>query len=161
MRQQNVISEPAGREPNVYESLLIAAEHCLLGKSHLDLTTREIAATAGTQAGMINYYFEGKDGLMFALVDGIAKDADRHLRQIGVAYWKGGDEELERQLYQPHVIEKLIAWGGFASVKHVTKYIQPGLELITLDPKRSVSIIGHEALRDDATRLWETGLIIS
>ena len=73
-------------------------------------------------------------------------------RHLCVAYWKGGDEVIERQLYQPHVVEKLVAWGGFASVKHVTKYIQPGLELISLDPKRSVSIIGPQALADDATQ---------
>ena len=73
-------------------------------------------------------------------------------KHLSVAYWKGGDEAIEKRLYQPHVIEKLVAWGGFASVKHVTRYIQPGLELVSLDPKRSVSIIGPEALRDDATR---------
>jgi hypothetical protein len=80
-------------------------------------------------------------------------------RHLCVAYWKGGDELVEKQLYHPRNIEKIVAWGGFASVKHVTKYIQPGLELISLDPKRSVSIIGREAftsekvLRDVAQRL--------
>jgi hypothetical protein len=72
-------------------------------------------------------------------------------RHISVAYWKGGDEEVEKALYQPRSIEKMVAWGGFASVRHVTKYIQPGLELISLDPKRSVSIIGPEAFTDEAT----------
>jgi hypothetical protein len=70
-------------------------------------------------------------------------------RHLSVAYWKGGDEALEQRLYQPRNIEKIIAWGGFASVKHVTKYIQPGLELISLDPKRSVSIIGPEAFTSE------------
>lgn len=73
-------------------------------------------------------------------------------KHLSVAYWKGGDETIERQLYQPHVVEKLVAWGGLASVKHVTKYVQPGLELVTLDPKRSVSIIGPEALLNEAAR---------
>jgi hypothetical protein len=45
----------------------------------------------------------------------------------------------------PHNVEKVIAWGGFASVTHVLRYVQPGLELISLDPKRSVTIIGPEA----------------
>lgn len=70
-------------------------------------------------------------------------------RHLAVAYWRGGDEAIESRLYQPHHIEKICAWGGFASVKHVTKYIQPGIELISLDPKRSASIIGAEALEDD------------
>src|SRR4030095_2781276 len=70
-----------------------------------------------------------------------------------VAYWRGGDEALESRIYQPHNIEKICAWGGFASVKHVTKYIQPGIELISLDPKRSASIVGGEAL--DTPELME------
>jgi hypothetical protein len=72
-------------------------------------------------------------------------------RHFSAAYWRGGDEAFERQLYQPHNVEKIIAWGGLASVRHVTRYIQPGLELISLDPKRSVSIIGPEAFRDERT----------
>ena len=71
-------------------------------------------------------------------------------KHLAVAYWRGGDEAIESQVYQPHNIEKICAWGGFASVKHVTKYIQPGIELISLDPKRSASIIGGEALDSDA-----------
>jgi hypothetical protein len=70
-------------------------------------------------------------------------------KHVAIAYWRGGDEEFERRLYQPHNIEKIVAWGGFASVKHVTKYIQPGLELISLDPKYSGSVVGSEALESD------------
>ena len=70
-------------------------------------------------------------------------------RHLTVAYWRGGDEAIEAKLYQPHYIEKIVAWGGFASVKHVTKYIQPGLELMSLDPKRSASIVGAGALAND------------
>ena len=65
-------------------------------------------------------------------------------KHFSVAYWKGGEEAFEKRFYLPANIEKILAWGGFASVKHVTKYIQPGLELISLDPKRSISIIGSE-----------------
>ncbi|MDB5724198.1 MAG: Long-chain-fatty-acyl-CoA reductase [Novosphingobium sp.] len=71
-------------------------------------------------------------------------------KHLAVAYWRGGDEALEARIYQPHNIEKICAWGGFASVKHVTKYIQPGIELISLDPKRSASIIGKEAIESEA-----------
>src|ERR1700733_5715252 len=72
-------------------------------------------------------------------------------KHLSVAYWKGGTEDFEQQLYQPKNLEKIIAWGGFASVKHVSRYIQPGLELISLDPKRSATIIGKEAFDDDDT----------
>lgn len=70
-------------------------------------------------------------------------------RHLSVAYWRGGDEAFERKLYQPHNLEKIVAWGGMASVKHVTKYIQPGLELMSLDPKRSVSVVGAGALASE------------
>jgi hypothetical protein len=72
-------------------------------------------------------------------------------RHLAVGYWKGGDLAIEEALYQPQHIEKIVAWGGLASVKHVTRYIQPGLELIALDPKRSATIIGAEAFDDEAT----------
>jgi hypothetical protein len=72
-------------------------------------------------------------------------------RHLVVGYWKGGDERVEEQLYRPEHIEKIVAWGGLASVKHVTRYIQPGLELIALDPKRSATIIGPEAFDNEET----------
>jgi len=72
-------------------------------------------------------------------------------RHLSAAYWKGGDEQVESALYQPRNIEKIVAWGGFASITHITRYLQPGIDLITLDPKHSASIIGSEALADDAS----------
>ena len=71
-------------------------------------------------------------------------------RHLSVAYWKGGDQAFEQRLYQPQNLEKIVAWGGFAAMKHVTQYIQPGLELISLDPKRSTSIIGQGAFDSEA-----------
>ena len=64
---------------------------------------------------------------------------------------EGGDTAVEEKLYRPEHIEKIVAWGGLASVKHVTRYIQPGLEMIALDPKRSATIIGRQAFDDDET----------
>jgi hypothetical protein len=72
-------------------------------------------------------------------------------RHLAVGYWKGGDVTVEDALYKPEHIEKIVAWGGLASVKHVTRYIQPGLELIALDPKRSATIIGPEAFENEET----------
>lgn len=72
-------------------------------------------------------------------------------KHLSVAYWKGGDQAFEERLYQPQNLEKIVAWGGFNSMKHVTRYIQPGLELISLDPKRSASIIGKGTFESEAT----------
>jgi hypothetical protein len=71
-------------------------------------------------------------------------------RHVSVAYWKGGDTAIEEYLYDPRRVEKIIAWGGFAGIKHLTQYLQPGLDLITLDPKHSSTIIGPEAFADAA-----------
>jgi hypothetical protein len=88
-----------------------------------------------------------------ALARTLADIAPNHplTKHLCVAYWKGGDQAFEQQLYKPEHIEKIIAWGGFASVKHITQFIQPGLEMIALDPKRSATIIGPEAFVDQST----------
>ncbi|MEJ7935819.1 TetR/AcrR family transcriptional regulator [Sphingobium sp. AN558] len=67
----------AGR--NLSDSLLMAAESQLRDKSHLDLTCREIAEAAGTQAAMVNYYFQGKEGLLLELFNRTVRDIDQHL----------------------------------------------------------------------------------
>jgi hypothetical protein len=72
-------------------------------------------------------------------------------KSVTVAYWRGGDTEFETAFYRPEYIEKIIAWGGYASIKHITKYLQPGIDLITLDPKLSMSIIGAEAFQNEET----------
>lgn len=70
-------------------------------------------------------------------------------KSVVIAYWKGGDTEFETAFYKPENIEKIIAWGGYASIKHITKYLQPGIDLITLDPKLSMSIIGADAFQTE------------
>lgn len=71
------------------------------------------------------------------------------VKHLTVAYWKGGDPEVEQAIYLPSNIEKIVAWGGFASITHIQKYIQPGIDLITLDPKLSSSIVGREAFASE------------
>lgn len=87
---------PGSEDRNLSKSLLIAAEAKLHDKSHLDLTTREIAEMAGTHAGMVNYYFHGKEGLLFAMLDDIAKDADRHLDSIENSIENDDEDPTER-----------------------------------------------------------------
>lgn len=72
-------------------------------------------------------------------------------KHLSVAYWKGGSVAVEDRLYRPANVEKIIAWGGFASITHISKYLQPGIDLITLDPKLSSTILGREAFADEAT----------
>ena len=70
-------------------------------------------------------------------------------KHFSIAYWRGGDEDFESRLYQPHNVEKIVAWGGYSALKHVAQYVQPGLELISLDPKRSASVVGPEAFESE------------
>jgi len=70
-------------------------------------------------------------------------------KNISVLYYKGGDIEFEESFYRPEYIEKIIAWGGYSSVQYITRYMQPGIDLITLDPKLSTSIIGVEAFSSE------------
>jgi hypothetical protein len=72
-------------------------------------------------------------------------------KHLAVAYWKGGDERVESAIYDPRRIEKILAWGGFNSIKHITQYLQPGLDLISQDPKLSSTIIGKDAFKDAAS----------
>jgi hypothetical protein len=71
-------------------------------------------------------------------------------RHLSVAYWRGGDETFERRLYSSSNLEKIVAWGGFASMQSIRGYLAPGLDLVALDPKLSASIIGREAMGSDA-----------
>ncbi len=71
-------------------------------------------------------------------------------RHLAVAYWKGGDEAMESQIVRTSRIDKITAWGGMSSVKHIQKFLTPGIDLTALNPKYSVSLIGREALSDEA-----------
>ena len=90
-------------ERNLSDSLLMAAEAQLRDKSHLDLTSREIAEAAGTHAGMVNYYFQGKEGLLLALLRNAAKDVDQHLTTLEADIESTDDDPTER------IVRELIA----------------------------------------------------
>jgi hypothetical protein len=72
-------------------------------------------------------------------------------KHVAVAYWKGGDTTIEREVYRPARVERLTAWGGMSSMKHIQHYLVPGIELIAMNPKLSIAIVGREALQREAT----------
>jgi len=71
-------------------------------------------------------------------------------KHIAVAYWKGGDEFMDSQIVRTSRIDKITAWGGMSSVKHIQKFLTPGIDLTALNPKFSMSVIGKEALESEA-----------
>lgn len=95
-----------------------------------------------------------------AILRTMADIAPEHptVRSFSAAYWRGGDEAVERLIYRPQYFDKLVAWGGEATIRHALKYVGPGFELVQFDPKVSMSMIGREAFCDDLTLERVAGL---
>lgn len=72
-------------------------------------------------------------------------------RSFSAMYWRGGDEKIESILYRAQYFDKLVCWGGEGAVRHALKYVGPGFELISFDPKVSISLIGREAFVSGGT----------
>jgi hypothetical protein len=78
-------------------------------------------------------------------------DADHPLVQsFSAVYWRGGDASVESVIFRPQFFNKIVAWGGEAAIRNVVKYLGPGMELISFDPKTSISVIGREAFSSPA-----------
>jgi hypothetical protein len=67
---------------------------------------------------------------------------------FSAVYWRGGDANVESVIFRPQFFEKIIAWGGESAIKNAVKYLGPGIELISFDPKTSISIIDTDGLED-------------
>jgi Acyl-CoA reductase (LuxC) len=73
------------------------------------------------------------------------------VRSMTAVYWQGGDEAIERTLYRPQYFDKIVAWGGGPAINNVIKYLGPGIQLVSFDPKSSISMIGREAFASAET----------
>lgn len=79
-------------------------------------------------------------------------DADHPVtRSFCAVYWRGGDDQLESAILRSQYFDKIVVWGGEAAVRHVQKYLGPGLEMVSFDPKVSISMIGREAFASRQT----------
>jgi Acyl-CoA reductase (LuxC) len=67
------------------------------------------------------------------------------VRSMSAVYWQGGDKSIEGTLYRPQYIDKIVAWGGGDAINNVIGYLGPGIQLVSFDPKSSISMIGREA----------------
>lgn len=70
-------------------------------------------------------------------------------RSFSAAYWRGGDASVESHIFRSQYYDKLVVWGGEAAVRHAMKYIAPGFEVMSFDPKVSISLVGREAFVSD------------
>jgi hypothetical protein len=73
------------------------------------------------------------------------------VKSMSAVYWRGGDAALERALYRPQYFDKIVAWGGGEAINNVIQYLGPGFQLVSFDPKTSISMIGQEAFASDET----------
>lgn len=67
------------------------------------------------------------------------------VRSMSAVYWRGGDDQVEMTLYRPQYFDKIVAWGGGDAINNVIKYLGPGFQLVSFDPKTSISMVGKEA----------------
>jgi hypothetical protein len=70
-------------------------------------------------------------------------------RSFSCVYWRGGDTEIEGALFRAQYFDRLVAWGGDAAIRGAIRYLAPGFDLVSFDPKVSISLLGREALASD------------
>ncbi|MGC5256495.1 acyl-CoA reductase [Gordonia sp. DT218] len=73
------------------------------------------------------------------------------VKSMSAIYWRGGDDAVEAVLYRPQYFDKIVAWGGGDAIDNVIKYLGPGFQLVSFDPKTSISMVGKEAFVSDET----------
>ena len=126
--------------------------HVLPGNSPV-AAVQSIALGAMVKA--VNLFKMGSsDPFMAVAILRIMRDVDANhpvVRSMSAVYWRGGDEQIERALFRPQYFDKIVAWGGGDAINNVIKYLMPGLQLVSFDPKTSISMIGREAFESDAT----------
>jgi hypothetical protein len=124
--------------------------HVLPGNSPI-VAAQSIAQGAIVKA--INLFKMGSsDPFMAVAILRTMLDVDPHHpvpRSMSAVYWRGGDDTVERALYRPQYFDKIVAWGGGDAINNVIKYLGPGFQLISFDPKTSISMIGVEAFASD------------
>ena len=73
------------------------------------------------------------------------------VRSFSAVYWRGGDATLESAIFRSQFFDKIVVWGGDAAVRHVSKYVGPGFEMVSFDPKVSISMLGREIFASETT----------
>jgi len=72
-------------------------------------------------------------------------------KSFSCVYWRGGDPAIEGVLFRAQFFDKLVAWGGDAAIRSALSYVAPGFELVSFDPKVSISIVGAGAFESADT----------
>jgi hypothetical protein len=72
-------------------------------------------------------------------------------RSFSAVYWRGGDTAIESAILRPQFFDKMAVWGGEAAIRTALRYAGPGFEIVSFDPKVSMSMLGKEAYDNDET----------
>ncbi|MCE7797303.1 long-chain-fatty-acyl-CoA reductase [Sphingobium sufflavum] len=67
------------------------------------------------------------------------------VKSMSAVYWRGGDTTVEPILFRPQYFDRIVGWGGGDAINNLVKYVGPGLQLVSFDPKTSISMVGKEA----------------
>ncbi len=117
-----------------------------------------VAVKSVAQGAMVKavnlYKMASSDPFTMVAILRIMADIDPHhpiVKSMSAAYWRGGDAAVERVLYRPQYFDKIVAWGGGDAINNVIQYLGPGFQLVSFDPKTSISMVGREALSDEGT----------
>jgi hypothetical protein len=73
------------------------------------------------------------------------------VRSHSAACWRGGNEAVEREIFRTELFDTVVAWGGESAIRNVQAMTGPGLDLVALNPKVSISLVGHEAFAAEET----------
>jgi hypothetical protein len=71
-------------------------------------------------------------------------------QSFAAVYWRGGDQSTQSVLLRSQFFDKMVVWGGAEAVRAVAGYAAPGLDMVSFDPKSSISFIGEEAFGESA-----------
>lgn len=151
MEQWQAVSPPGAAEPSYVRAFPARAVHVLAGNAPgvaaISIMRNALAKGTALLKLASNDLFTAP-----AILRGISAVAAGHPIEDSYAavYWRGGDSSVESVLMRAQFFEKLVVWGGHQAVKGVTQYVGPGMELISFDPKTSISVIGREAFGGEA-----------
>jgi acyl-CoA reductase LuxC len=73
------------------------------------------------------------------------------LDALSIVYWQGGDASVEEPLFDPAVFDRVVIWGAPDAAERISALAAHAIRTIAFTPRYGVSLIGREALADDAT----------
>jgi hypothetical protein len=71
------------------------------------------------------------------------------LDATSLVYWKGGDDRVERVLFDPSVLDRVVVWGAPDAVER-TSELARSIRTVMFMPRYGVGLVGREIFDDEA-----------